>query len=109
VLDRLTEHMEGGMDAESQDVTEQDRAAATVHVADVEADGEAGVEAHVDADGSRHDVETDEWTDGAPDDGITALLTALESADDLPLDERLQLLRDAEASIAGVLEGLDGL
>ncbi len=37
------------------------------------------------------------------------LLAALEGADDLPLDERLELLRRAESSIAGVLEGLDGL
>jgi hypothetical protein len=37
------------------------------------------------------------------------LLAALEAADELPLDERLQLLRKAESTIAGVLEGLDGL
>jgi hypothetical protein len=48
-------------------------------------------------------------TEGGPVDGIAPLLAALEGADDLPLDDRLQLLRDAEASIAGVLEGLDGL
>ncbi len=40
---------------------------------------------------------------------VAALLAALEGADDLPLDERLELLRRAEASIAGTLEGLDGL
>jgi hypothetical protein len=46
--------------------------------------------------------------EAAPDE-IAALLVALEGADDLPLDDRLVLLRQAEASIAGVLEGLDGL
>lgn len=45
-------------------------------------------------------------TDAGP---VAALLAALEGADDLPLDERLELLRRAEASIAGALEGLDGL
>jgi hypothetical protein len=40
---------------------------------------------------------------------VAELLSALEAADDLPLDDRLELLRTAEASIAGVLEGLDGL
>ena len=40
---------------------------------------------------------------------LSELLSELESADDLPLDERLELLRRAESSIAGSLEGLDGL
>ena len=44
-----------------------------------------------------------------PDADLAALTERLESADDLPLDERLSLLRDAEASIARSLEGLDGL
>ena len=55
--------------------------------------------------------------DGAGPDGVVLevdsqtaeLLEVLEGADDLPLDERLELLRRAESSIAGVLEGLDGL
>ena len=46
--------------------------------------------------------------EAAPDE-VAALLVALEGADGLPLDDRLVLLRQAEASIAGVLEGLDGL
>jgi len=50
---------------------------------------------------------------GLPDthrsDGIAELLAALEGADDLPLDDRLALLRRAEEGISGVLEGLDGL
>jgi hypothetical protein len=48
-------------------------------------------------------------SDGGPVDAIAPLLAALEGADDLSLDDRLHLLRDAEAGIAGVLEGLDGL
>jgi len=43
------------------------------------------------------------------DSEASELLEALEGADALPLDERLKLLRRAESSIAGVLEGLDGL
>jgi hypothetical protein len=46
---------------------------------------------------------------GGTTDGIASLLSALEGADDLSLDARLELLRSAEARIAGVLEGLDGL
>jgi exonuclease VII small subunit len=42
-------------------------------------------------------------------DEIAALAAALESADELPLDERLELLRRAEATISRSLEGLDGL
>jgi len=45
----------------------------------------------------------------ALDTASASLLAALDTADDLPLDERLALLRDAEVSIAGALEGLDGL
>jgi hypothetical protein len=41
--------------------------------------------------------------------GTSGLLAALEEADDLPLDERLALLRSAEERIADALEGLDGL
>jgi hypothetical protein len=40
---------------------------------------------------------------------ILGLTEALEQADDLPLDERLELLRRTEATIARALEGLDGL
>jgi hypothetical protein len=50
--------------------------------------------------------------DAAPEgrvDEIAALASALESADELSLDERLELLRRAEAAIARSLEGLDGL
>ncbi len=74
-------------------------------------------------------VGTDRVSDGASVEGATAgsvgtgtagrvldvdpesseLLAALEGADDLALDDRLELLRHAESSIAGVLEGLDGL
>ncbi len=42
-------------------------------------------------------------------DEIAALAAALGSADELPLDERLELLRRAEATISRSLEGLDGL
>ncbi len=42
-------------------------------------------------------------------DEIAALAAALESADELPLDERLELLRRAEATISRSLEGLNGL
>jgi hypothetical protein len=96
VLDRLTEHMEAGMDPESQDATVQDPTVATAHVAAVATDTH-GVAEFV------------EVAEDVPDGDVAALLAALEGADDLPLDERLQLLREAEASIAGALEGLDGL
>lgn len=45
-----------------------------------------------------------------PADAVLAeLSTALAGADDLPLDERLELLRRAEGEISRSLEGLDGL
>lgn len=40
---------------------------------------------------------------------LEVLRGALESAGELSPDERLELLRRAEASIAQALEGLDGL
>lgn len=45
----------------------------------------------------------------AADAALTELAAALASADDLPLDERLELLRRAEGEISRSLEGLDGL
>ena len=42
-------------------------------------------------------------------DALVQLGEALEQADDLPLDARLQLLQRTEAEIARALEGLDGL
>jgi hypothetical protein len=45
--------------------------------------------------------------DGAGD--LAELTAALESADELPLEERLELLKRAEAAISRSLEGLDGL
>lgn len=47
----------------------------------------------------------------APDQDVTfaGLRAELEGAAELGLDERLALLRRAEATIAGALEGLDGL
>lgn len=44
-----------------------------------------------------------------PDDELSVLRAALESAGDLPLDDRLALLKRTEATIAEALEGLDGL
>lgn len=46
-----------------------------------------------------------------PDDDVTfaGLRVELEGAAELGLDERLELLRRAEATIADALEGLDGL
>jgi hypothetical protein len=46
---------------------------------------------------------------GAADGVLAELAAALASADDLPLDERLELLRRAEGEISRSLEGLDGL
>jgi hypothetical protein len=50
---------------------------------------------------------------GAPEqgseDGLAVLAAELEAASDLPLDERLALLKRAEEAIARSLEGLDGL
>jgi hypothetical protein len=43
------------------------------------------------------------------EDELRELATALEGAGDLPLDERLALLRRTEEAIARSLEGLDGL
>lgn len=43
------------------------------------------------------------------DEDLRDLTAALEAADDLTVDERLELLRRAEAAIAGSIEGLDGL
>jgi hypothetical protein len=40
---------------------------------------------------------------------LATLTAALEAAGDLPLDERLALLRRTEEAIARSLEGLDGL
>jgi hypothetical protein len=40
---------------------------------------------------------------------LATLTAALETAGDLPLDERLALLRRTEEAIARSLEGLDGL
>lgn len=45
----------------------------------------------------------------APDDELAVLRATLESAGDLPLDDRLALLQRTEATIAEALEGLDGL
>ena len=44
-----------------------------------------------------------------PDDELSVLRDALDSAGDLPLDDRLALLKRTEATIAEALEGLDGL
>jgi hypothetical protein len=44
-----------------------------------------------------------------PEDPLHGLADALDAADDLPLDERLALLRRTEETIARALEGLDGL
>jgi hypothetical protein len=51
-------------------------------------------------------VDAVETSDGA---GLGALSAALESAGELPLDERLALLQQAGETIASALEGLDGL
>jgi hypothetical protein len=40
---------------------------------------------------------------------LRSLQSALEQADDLPIAERLVLLRKAEELVASMLEGLDGL
>ena len=45
----------------------------------------------------------------AQDDELAALRATLESAGDLCLDDRLTLLQRTESTIAGALEGLDGL
>jgi len=45
----------------------------------------------------------------APAAELIALTEALEGADDLPLDDRLDLLRRTESAISRSLEGLDGL
>jgi exonuclease VII small subunit len=45
----------------------------------------------------------------ADDDDLSSLVAELEGADDLPLEERLALLRRTEEAIARSLEGLDGL
>lgn len=42
-------------------------------------------------------------------DPMRALQSALEDADMLPITDRLQLLKQAEATVSSVLEGLDGL
>jgi hypothetical protein len=42
-------------------------------------------------------------------DPLRALQSALEEADQLPITDRLQLLKQAEATVSSVLEGLDGL
>jgi hypothetical protein len=47
--------------------------------------------------------------DGAAQDPVRALALALDDADELPVAERLELLRRAEALLAGELEALDGL
>jgi len=60
-------------------------------------------------DGVQAGLEPELLASDAADEVTVQLLAALEAADDLPLDQRLELLRQAEASIAGVLEGLDGL
>jgi len=117
VLARLDEHMEGGMDDEIRDEI-RDEVTDELH---------DGVEGEVQGDVTAPEPEMRgapveasgpeplAMESTAPDiadaegDEIAQLLAALEGADDLPLDERLQLLRDAEASIADVLEGLDGL
>lgn len=43
------------------------------------------------------------------EESLAELTEALESASDLSLDERLQLLQTTEQAIAQSLEGLDGL
>lgn len=45
----------------------------------------------------------------AADTELAELRSALESAGDLPLDDRLALLRSAESVVARALEALDGL
>ena len=45
----------------------------------------------------------------APPDELDDLRVALDDAGGLPLDDRLELLRRAESTIARALEGLDGL
>lgn len=47
--------------------------------------------------------------DGAAQDAVPALAEALEGADGLAADARLELLRRIEAGIAAELDGLDGL
>ena len=54
-------------------------------------------EQHDDADGR------------APEDAVAALAAALDGADELDADARLELLRRVEAGIAAELDGLDGL
>ena len=54
-------------------------------------------EQHVDADGR------------ASEDAVAALGEALDGADGLDADARLELLRRIEAGIAAELDGLDGL
>lgn len=48
-------------------------------------------------------------SDDAGPDVLEGLRVELDAADDLPLDERLALLRRTEEEIARTLEGLDGL
>lgn len=54
-----------------------------------------------------NDLGTESGAD--PDAALVELRDALEAAGELALDERLELLRRAEATIARSLEGLDGL
>jgi hypothetical protein len=54
----------------------------------------------------RQDTGSGAVTDG---DDLAALAAELEAAADLPLDERLALLKRTEEAIARSLEGLDGL
>jgi hypothetical protein len=85
--------MEGEMDGQVQEELPEDVARELAVPVD-ESDGDSVIESAFDE---------------RPADAVAELLAALEGADDLPIDERLELLRSAEASIAGVLEGLDGL
>ena len=64
-------------------------------------DGPANVPSDADA--------VDDGASQEPLDELTELTAALEQADELPLDDRLELLRRAESAISRSLEGLDGL
>lgn len=60
-------------------------------------------------DGARAGDDDASDSAGTVDGDLQALTAALEGADDLSVDERLVLLRRAQETIAGSLEGLDGL
>ncbi|MGA0830526.1 MAG: hypothetical protein ACO4BW_06975 [Nitriliruptoraceae bacterium] len=55
---------------------------------------------------SQQDVHADR---DAPEGALAGLAAALDGADELDADARLELLRRIEAGIAAELDGLDGL